>query len=508
MIRGTSSTITQRRTQPVSQQSHSDSMPLRSFSTAFVSKENKDMIGTPSMQTQYLNLSSKKSLTLSELRKTLDAWKDPEDSADIIEAKERITNCFKQRLDALDLSFLWLSTLPDVFGGMQHVHYLSIANNHFSEIPQFLTKLVSLKLLNLSNNVLSEVPDFIKKFKQLEFVNAESNQLEKVSEELGRLPKLQTLILAHNRIMKLPQNIYRIKNLKLEDQLPLASFGEFSPEFAARWNETFQHEQTSGYFEIWMARYEEMLRLPTAEKYRQIFKQRISTLLDTMVSHPDFRKLCYDKARNVVVTSHDGILFSLFELEVNLVEQRIMELQISDEEVRHEVDRAFNFYRLQELAILHAQKGSYENNATAEEEMVDAEETMLFFYISPENTLEMTLNCETPRFMYQPNSALANHHDVRIAVEQIRREKEEYGPDYLIDFILDKEYWISYLSRRYANFIAEHTQVFVDEMEEIETKKEKLNEYDYLTRMNDLVTEKNQSEKKLYYQLSKNILVD
>jgi hypothetical protein len=218
--------------------------------------------------------------------------------------------------------------------------------------------------------------------------------------------------------------------------------------------------------------------------------------------------LCYDKARDVVETSHDGILFSLFELEVNLVEQRIMELQISDEEVRHEVDRAFNFYRLQELAILHAQKGSYENNATAEEEMVHAQETVLFFYISPENTLEMTLNCETPRFMCQPDSALANHDDVRIAVEQIRREKEEYGPDYLINFILDKEYWINYLSRRYANFITEHTQVFVDEMEEIEAKKDTFNEYDYLTRMNDLVAEKNQSEKKLYYQLSKNILVD
>ncbi|CAF4920964.1 unnamed protein product, partial [Rotaria magnacalcarata] len=49
-----------------------------------------------------------------------------------------------------------------------------------------------------------------------------------------------------------------------------------------------------------------------------------------------------------------------------------MELQLSDEEVRQEVERAFNFYRLQELAILRAQIGSYENNATAEEEVVDA----------------------------------------------------------------------------------------------------------------------------------------
>ncbi|CAM4902674.1 unnamed protein product [Rotaria socialis] len=504
MIRGTLSAITQ----PVSQQSHSNSMSLRSSSRALAYKEEKDMIGTLSTQKQSLKLSSKKSLTLSELRQVLEAWKEPETFADVIEAKKRIVDCFKQRLDCLDLSFLYLSTLPDVFDGMHHVHYLSIDNNYFSEIPRFLTKLTALKRLNLSSNVLSEVPDFIKEFKQLEFFNAECNQLKKVSEELGRLPKLRTLMLAHNRIMKFPQNLHRIKNLELEDQIPLARFGDYSPEFEARWKEIFQYEARSGAFEIWMARYEEMLRLPTAEKYRQMFKERMSRLLNAMVNNADFRKLCFDKAINVIQTSHDGILFSLFELEVQLVEQQIMELQLSDEEVRQEVERTFNFYRLQELAVLRAQKGSYENNATTEEEVVDAQETVLFYYISPANTLEMPLNCETPRFMYQPDSALADHHDVRKAIEEIRRKKEECGPDYLIDFVFDKDYWINYISRRYASFITEHTQVFVDEMEEIEAKTENINEYDYLTKMNALVTEKNQSEQKLYHQLTKNILIN
>ncbi|CAF4264565.1 unnamed protein product [Rotaria sp. Silwood2] len=508
MIRGTSFALTQRQTQSVSQQSHSNSMPLSSSSTALVSEEDKDMISALSVQTQSLKISYKKSMTLPELRKLLEAWKDPEALAEIIDASERITNCFKQRSDSLDLSSLSLSTLPDVFGGMQHVYYLSISNNYFSEIPRFLTKLASLKLLNMSNNVLSEVPDFIKEFKHLEFFNAECNQLEKVSEELGRLPKLRTLLLTHNRILNFPQNIHRIKNRSLEDQVPLASFGNFSPDFAARWKETFQHETVSGYFEIWLARYEEMLRLPEAENYHQAFKQRISTLLDAMVNNPDLRKLCYDKARDVIATSHDGMLFALFEMEVKHIEQRIIELQLSDEEIHQEVERAFNFYRLQELALLHAQEGSYKNNATTEEAIVDAQETVLFFYISPENTLEMPLNCEVPRFMYQPEMALANHHDVRKAVEQIQREKNELGPDYLINFILDKEYWIKYLSSRYGNFIAEHTQVFMDQMEEVEAKKDKISEYDYLIQMNALVAEKNESEQKLYHQLTKNIVVD
>ena len=325
---------------------------------------------------------------------------------------------------------------------------------------------------------------------------------------MGRLPKLQTLWLAHNRIVKLPQNIHHIKNLKLEDQVPLASFGEFSTEFAARWNESFQQEPGAGYLEMWMARFEEILRRLAPEKYCQIFKQRIKTLLDAMINNPDFRQLCYGKVRDVISVCYDGILFCLYELEVKMVEQRIIELQISDEEVRQEVDRAYSFYRLQELAILRAQKSSYKNNATPDEEKVDALETELFFYISAENTLEMTLNHETPRFMCDPQMAFADHDDVRIAVKEIRREKEECDPDYLINFVSDKEYWITYLSRRYANFITEHTLVFVDAMEEIEAKKDKIREYDYLTQMNALLVEKNQSEQKLFYQLAKNILVD
>ncbi|CAF3673044.1 unnamed protein product [Rotaria sp. Silwood1] len=508
MIRGTSFTLTQRQTQTVSQQSHSNRMPLQSSSTALVSENNNDIISTLSVQTQSLKLLSQKSMTLLELTRLLETWEDPHATTETIDAKERITNCFKQRSDLLDLSFLSLTTLPDVFGGMQHVCYLSISNNSFSEIPRFLTKLTSLKLLNVSNNILSEVPDFIKEFKYLEWFNAECNQLEKVTEELGHLPKLQTLMLTHNRILKLPENIHHIKDLKVEDQVPLASFIDFSPEFAAGWEETYQHEGTSGYFEIWLARYEEMLRLPRAEKYRQAFKQRISTLLDAMVNNLELRKLCYDKARDVVATSHDGILFALFEMEIKQVEQRIIEAQLSDEKVRQEVERVFNFYRLQELALLCAQKGSYKNNATAEEAIVDAQETVLFFYISPENTLEMPLDHDVPCFMYQPDMALANHHDVAKAVVQIRREKIQLGPDYLINFVLDKEYWIKYLSKHYANFITEHTQVFVDQMEEIEAKKDKINEYDYLIQMNALVAEKNQSERKLYYQLTKNIVAD
>ncbi|CAF1402796.1 unnamed protein product [Rotaria sordida] len=315
-------------------------------------------------------------------------------------------------------------------------------------------------------------------------------------------------MLAHNRIMNMPQNIRHIKDLQIEDQVPLASFGDFSPEFEAQWEENFSKEAYSGYFEIWLARYEEILRLPEAKKYRQVFKQRIGALMEAMVNDSNFRKFCYEKAYNVVSTSHDGILFALYELEAKLVEQLIIELKLSDKEVRQEVERAFNFYRLQELAQLHGQQFSLQNDATPDEEVVDGQESILFFYISPGNTLEMPSGKEIPRHMYQSNLGIATDDDVRRAVERIRQEKEEHGPNYLIHFILDKEHWIEYLSRRYSDFITEHTQVFVDQMEEIEAKKDQVNEYDYLIRMNSLLEEKNESEQRLYYQLTKNIVID
>ncbi|CAF0821689.1 unnamed protein product [Rotaria sordida] len=412
IIRGTSLTLHQRQNQAISRLTHSYSMPpLQRSSTELERGEQAGTVGMLSAQTQSSKLSRPTPMTWPELTESLEAWEDPEDGVQDVEAKKRIKNCFRQRSDRLDLSFLSLSTLPDVIGRMQHVQFLSIANNYFSEIPQALANLANLRLLNVSNNVLKEVPDSIKEFKKLELFNAACNQLRKVSAELARLPKIETVMLAHNRILKFPENIHNIKDLDLEDQVPLASFSDFSIEFAARWEEDFQYEAGSGYLEIWVARYEEILRLPEAAKYREIFKERIGILLDTMMKNPGLRARCYYHAQNVIATCHDGILFSLFEMEIKQVEERMIALQLSDEEVRQEMERAFNFYRLQELALLHSEQHSYKQAATTEEVKVDTLETVLFFYTSPANTLDMPLGGERLRFMRYPTLSQATHDD-------------------------------------------------------------------------------------------------
>ena len=228
-----------------------------------------------------------------------------------------------------------------------------------------------------------------------------------------------------------------------------------------------------------------------------------------MIDNPNLRMLCYEHAETALGTCHDGILFSLFEMELKMVEERMVAGKLSDEEIRQEMERAFNFYRLQELAILHAeQQVTAEERSSDEDVQAEALETALFFYISPENTLEMPLGGDRLSFMRYPEHSNATDSDVRKAVEQIRSEKERLGPDFLIDFVSDKEFWMHYLESRYPAIITEHTEIFMKHMSELENQQNQMNENDYLKRINALVKEKNDFEKRLFRQLTKNIVLN
>lgn len=497
MIRGTSIKLNTRASRSPLRQSHS-TLPRASEHRAHSKATNMSTVKTKSSK-----LSPLKNTDLSELMNPLEAWKDPEDGAQELVARERIKDCLRQGLNILDLSSLSLSTLPDVLGRMHHIQYLSIANNKFSEIPRSLANLVNLREFNISNNVLKEVPDNIQEFKKLELFNAACNQIERVSKKLAYLPKIKKVMLSHNRILKFPGKIRRIEKLELEDQLPLASFADFSPEFATQWKKNFQYEFGSANLEMWLARYEEILRMPGTANCRAVFKERIGHLLNAMMKNSNLRTLCYDKAENVIGTCHDGILFSLFEMEILQIEDRIIALQLSDDEIRQEMEKVFNFYRLQELAVIHSDK--YSNKQEIE---ADALETVLFFYNSPANTLTMPLSDERVRFMRYPHMSQATDDDVRKAVAQIQQEKREFGQDFLINFLSEKEFWSNYLACRYADYIAEHTKVFLDQLERLETQKDQITEYDYLTQVHAIAEDKKDSERRLFYQLTRNIVAD
>lgn len=451
-------------------------------------------------------LPSSKPKTYEELKEVLNEWNDPEDDAQEVEAKKRIQDSYRRGSERLDLSCLSLSTLPDVFEAMSHVKDLTIANNYFSEIPDTLTKLSNLRRLDVSNNILTQIPDSIKELKKLERLNATCNQLNQVSEELGLLPKLQKVMLSHNRILKFPKNINRIKNTQLDDQIPPASFSDFSPDFAIQWQETFKYEGGSGFFEIWLARYEEILRSPSAAKDCPAFKQRIGMLLDGMTKYPNLRQYCYHTAQNIVSTCYDGILYSLYVMEIEHILEKIMALELSDEQVRLEIKRIYNFTRLQELATLHSERCL--DDETSATEMIESYtlETILFFYVSSTSDLDMPFNDDKIRFMCRPKLPKVTNKDVEKAVAQIQHEKHERALNLLIDFVLERDFWLSYLSHRYSELIEEHTQTFMDQMERLEAEIDRMREYEYMKGAEAISEEKAVSEKKLFLQLTKNIM--
>ncbi|CAF1302684.1 unnamed protein product [Adineta ricciae] len=491
MIRGTSIRLQHRRNPTISRRT----------------RVNKPSNGTTTTQLRIVILPTppQEHLTLSELIESLETWRDPDDSAQDLTAKEKIQDCFEQQSDSLDLSSLSLSTLPDVIGRMQHIQFLSLADNCFSELPEILAQLTDLKLLNLSYNTLVGIPDSIKSFEKLQFLNVSCNQLQKVSAELARLPHIETVLLPHNRILEFPDNIKTIKFLEIHDQVPFARVDRFSIEFAEHWEAAIKHEGDSGYFEIWMARFEEILELKHVERYADALLGRAGKIMNLMVKSSQLRQRCFIEANKFIATCYDGLLFSLFVMETIYLEEKMMILELSDDEVRQAMEQIYNFRRLQDLAILHARKQIDETTTTERDAEIAELEASLLFYSSSANTLDMPLDEENSRFVNDvPRISL----DVQMAVRLIEQEKREAGEDYLVDYLIDKEVWVLYLEIRYADIIAEHREIFMEQLDKLEVRKSTMLDYDYLIEANALVEEKTDSEQRLYRQLTKNIVKD
>lgn len=500
MIRGTSMRLNERAQRAsITARVQSPTVGLRRAGRARASRSTTTRM-------KPVRVSIAKPMTLPELISSLESWEDPSTDAHDLTAKERIIDCFEQQSDSLDLSYLLLTTLPDAVGRLQHVQFLSIANNYFSEIPACLTRLTALRLLNVSNNVLEEVPDSIKQFAKLEFLNAASNQLCRVSDELGRLAKIETVILSHNRILEFPENIHRIDALEIDDQVAPASFEDFSVEFAQLWKDAVRNEGGAGNWEIWVARFQQILEQPNVELIAGELRERIGMLMNAMARSVSLRQQCFDEAVSVVATCYEGILFSLFVMEIRHIEEQISTWQLEDNEVRKQVERIFNFHELQQRAVRYAAEDN-DGSDDGESEM-KALEASVCFYLSPANTLEMPLEDRKLRCTWKGTWTKASHQKICRVVWQIEDEKHELGEDYLADFVMDKEFWIGYLAVRYAKIIDEHTQIFMEQLDQLETRKHLICEYDYLTQSNALVEEKTDSERRLYRQLTRNIVAD
>ncbi len=131
-----------------------------------------------------------------------------------------------------------LDVVPrEVFAHADTLEHLDLSGNRFTELPDELTTLTSLRRLFLSNNPIEVFPRVLGQLPRLEMVGLKSCRVHRVDEDalpvrlrwliltdnllealpasLGRRPRLQKLALAGNRLRTVPQSLEHATALEL-----------------------------------------------------------------------------------------------------------------------------------------------------------------------------------------------------------------------------------------------------------------------------------------------------
>ncbi|MFQ3172739.1 MAG: hypothetical protein ACI9DG_002780 [Oleispira sp.] len=125
----------------------------------------------------------------------------------------------------------------EIFDLADSLEILDLSNNHLSELPDDLDRLLNLRILFLSNNDFEKIPAVLARCPQLEMISFKSNALtvvdenvlpidtrwliltdnriQKLPHSMGQLHRLQKLALAGNRLTHLPESMDNCKNLEL-----------------------------------------------------------------------------------------------------------------------------------------------------------------------------------------------------------------------------------------------------------------------------------------------------
>jgi Leucine-rich repeat (LRR) protein len=122
-----------------------------------------------------------------------------------------------ERIKALGLVNLRLSTLPSCIQDLKAVKLINLSHNHFKQLPQEIFTLVSLQGLNLENIKLDTLDTRIRNLTELIILDLQTNNLKRVPKSLGDLKKLEILILKQNNLISLPSSLKELENLKVID---------------------------------------------------------------------------------------------------------------------------------------------------------------------------------------------------------------------------------------------------------------------------------------------------
>ncbi len=139
-----------------------------------------------------------------------------------IETKKEYTNVEEalknpEKVYRLNLGNQKISLTDNDWSKFINLEYLSLQNDHLTEIPLAITNLKTLKILDISGNDFKTLPIEFEKLVNLEelYLNNEKNiNLPKTLAVLAQLPNLKTLHLENDNLSKLPAEILAFKNLE------------------------------------------------------------------------------------------------------------------------------------------------------------------------------------------------------------------------------------------------------------------------------------------------------
>ena len=118
-----------------------------------------------------------------------------------------IKRAAKEKATYLDLSNNGLTELPQEISKLVSVQYLNLDINQLSTLPLEITKLLNLKWLRLDNNRLTTLPSEIGQLVNLKWLRLDNNQLTTLPPEIGQLVNLQELYIYGNPLYNIPPEI-------------------------------------------------------------------------------------------------------------------------------------------------------------------------------------------------------------------------------------------------------------------------------------------------------------
>jgi hypothetical protein len=106
-----------------------------------------------------------------------------------------------------------LSSLPDIFSGMQRLKDLSLEYNKLSSLPQSFCQLRNLWYVQLTENNLTSLPDCIGQLPELRMLQMSFNKLTTLPDSFARMTKLHYITLNKNPLQTLPVNIQNMSQM-------------------------------------------------------------------------------------------------------------------------------------------------------------------------------------------------------------------------------------------------------------------------------------------------------